>query len=1104
MTKDIQRNSISPEKFTAVLFDMDGVVTRTATVHFSAWKKTFDEFLKSQSGEFKEFTRKDYLEFVDGKPREDGVQSFLESRKIELKQGKPDDKPGFKSINAIAKMKDDEFLRLIHTKGVEPYETTVSLIKHLREAGIKVALVTASKNGEEILRVSNLEKLFDATVTGVDSLKLKLRGKPNPDTFLEAAKRLEVDPKKAVVVEDAEAGVSAGKAGGFGLVIGVARQNNDDALKEHGADIVVSDLGEVTLPDSHNTNGCGMAMVDLDVTKANWIVSYDQYNPDSEQRRESLCTLGNGIFFTRGAFADADADGIHYPGTYVAGGYNAIELKSEGESFLREELVNMPNWLCLKIKIEEDPWISIDQVDILQFSQNLNLLEGILYREISFSDKQKRETKISERRFVHMQHSQLAGVEIVVTPLNWSGTVTVRSAIDATITNNGDKADKESRNAKHLKTLTRTADDSDVIVLKVITSGSDLMVAEAARTQIFQENKQQSPSRTNIIEDEFVGQDIKIELSQSQPTSIQKVVALHTSRDNGIYEPEEAAREAVEDAPPFEELIESQIDTWRSLWHQYDLFIETTEENSKLVPSLLLHLNSFHCLQTASSNIVDLDSGVPARGWTGEGYQGHVFWDDLFVFPYINWRMPDISAALLKYRYRRLYEARKIALSYGARGACFPWQSASDGKERTPHYWYMEETNKWIRDHTHLEIHVNCAIAYNVWQYFLVSADNQFMYSFGAEILLEIARFFASYAKFNDAKGRFEILGVIGPDEFHNGYPDKNSAGIDNNAYTNIMASWTLSRAIELLNTLPSDRAKGLRSRLKISDEEIELWNNVSKKLFVPILKNGLIAQFEGYDNLKEFPGLKGDCIDPQQLRKELDENLGYLNQYKISKQPDVLMLGFLFSPEELNEMIEHLGLPVECASLRELADYYVPRTANQSTLSRVAITWVLSRVDRLAYQKVEQGHPDNIHYSKKEKAHMGHSRETEEFYEALGSDYFDIAARGTAKSGIHMGAMAGTIDIVQRCYTGIVMRDDVLWLDPMLPETLLRLSFTLHYRGQSMNFDIHRSRLKISVRHSSANPVKIGYDQQVYELNAGDTKVIELTKNPRRTKESV
>jgi beta-phosphoglucomutase family hydrolase len=1071
--------TISPDKFDAVLFDMDGVVTRTATVHFAAWKTNFDAFLKQRGGdENRPFTQQDYLDYVDGKPREDGVRSFLKSRQIELHEGHPDDQPGFESIAAIGRKKDEEFMRLIHTNGVEPYETTIALIKAIRGMGIATALVTASKNGAEILRVTNLTHLFDATVTGVDAANLHLQGKPAPDVFLEAARRLSVAPARAVVVEDAEAGVQSGKNGHFGLVIGVARLDNAKALKEHGADIAVRDLAEVTLPEESEPDIRGMAMADLDVTEANWTVAYDKYDPDHEQQRESLCSLGNGKFCTRGASADSHADDVHYPGTYVAGGYNSVELTLDDGPFENEELVNMPNWLCLTFKIDDGEWFSIDGCEILDYSQRLNLREGILYRDIHFRDQQGRETKLNERRFVHMKYSHLAGMEIAITSMNWSGNVTVRSAIDGTVTNGGDLIDPQFHATKHLKTLDRAA-DNNIIFLKTITSGSKLIVALAARTHIWQDGSEIETQRKDILEDDYVGQDLLLQLKQGQTVQVRKTCSLYTSRDRGIYEPELTAKEAVSDAPDFESLISCQVDAWKSLWRQYDLFIETTEEHSKLIPSLLLHLNSFHCLQTASTHTVDLDNGVPARGWSGEGYQGHVFWDDLFVFPFVNLRMPNISASLLKYRYRRLGEARKIAKAYGANGACFPWQSASDGKERTPSHWWMPATEKWIPDYTRLEIHVNGAIAYHVWQYYQVTADNAFMYSYGSEILLEIARFFASYAKFNPERNRYELHGVIGPDEFHSGYPNFEKPGVNNNAYTNIMAVWTLRRALELLEVLPADHRKHIRARLNITEAEINLWHDVSTKMFVPVMKNGVIAQFDGYEELEEFPGCPEGQIDPDELARLLIENSGYMNQYKICKQPDVLMLGFLFSPDELKELIESLGLPHVCSDLEPMADFYIPRTANGSTLSRVAHGWVLSRLDRMSSTKL-------LDYRQ---------QEGKVFYEALGSDYYDVAARGTTKSGIHMGAMAGTVDIVQRCYTGIVTRKDVLWLDPMLPKQLVRLSFRMHYRGQSLSLDIHQDQMKIQASYSSASPIKFGYRKKVYELNAGETKVIALRR---------
>ncbi|HEY9714059.1 MAG TPA: HAD-IA family hydrolase, partial [Chroococcales cyanobacterium] len=953
----------------------------------------------------------------------------------------------------------------------------------------------ASKNGTEILKVTNTAQLFDATVTGVDAADLKLKGKPAPDVFLEAAHRVKVSPDRAVVVEDAEAGVQSGRNGKFGLVIGVARQDNVESLYDHGADLVVRDLAEVRVPQHSDEHAPGTAMVDLDITDANWIVSYDKYEPELEGRRESLCALGNGKFCTRGASSQSIADAVHYPGTYIAGAYNLVTLNVGDPPLEAEELVNMPNWLYVNFKFADGDWFSLDQTEILSYSQNLNLREGILYRSVKFKDQAGRTTQLDERRFVHMQYSHLAGLELNLTAVDWSGQLTVRTALDGTIVNANESIDPNFSYTRHLECRAKGAGD-ETIWIKMLTTDSKLAVAEAARTELFIDDQKLDCERSELkAQDEngeavaIAGQDMLVKLERSQKLQIKKTVALFTSRDRGIYEPLSAACELASTAIPFEELIKCQIESWKSLWKQFDLFIETTEEYSKLVPSLLLHLNSFHCIQTASPHTVDLDTSVPARGWTGEGYQGHVFWDDLFVFPFINLRMPNVTEALLKYRYRRLAEARKIASQYGAEGACFPWQSASNGKERTPYYWWFSATKQWVQDYTRREIHVNGAVAYNVWQYFQVSHDVPFMYSYGSEIILEISRFFATYAKYNKERDRYELHAVVGPDEFHGGYPGAETFGINNNTYTNFMAAWTISRALDLLKLLPRDHSDHLKRRLQITEEELRLWDQVGSKMFIPIMKNGLVEQFEGYGELQEFPGYKDGKIDYDLLNQALIENRGALNQYRLSKQADVLMLGFLFSEAELADMLKHLGYPEECMALGPLAEFYIPRTSNQSTLSRVPHAWVLSRLGRKHSRKLS-----DLLLAADTKD--GEDPADKVFYEALGSDYYDVAARGTTNSGIHMGAMAGTVDIVQRCYTGIVTKEEALCFDPLLPKALVRLSFTLRYRGQSLHVDINHDRLQIQAEHSSASPIVIGYAEDRFELNAGETKTIELAKN--------
>ena len=187
---------------------------------------------------------------------------------------------------------------------------------------------------------------------------------------------------------------------------------------------------------------------------------------------------------------------------------------------------------------------------------------------------------------------------------------------------------------------------------------------------------------------------------------------------------------------------------------------------------MLLRLNMFHLLQAVSLHSIGLDIGVPARGWTGEAYQGHVFWDELFIFPFFNHRMPEITRSLLMYRYRRLDEARAAARRAGYQGAMFPWQSGSNGEEVTQAQNLNPRSGRWVPDNSYLQRHVGSAIAYNVWQYFQVTRDLEFLEFYGAELILEIARFWASIARLNDARGRYEIHGVMGPDEFHDAYPD--------------------------------------------------------------------------------------------------------------------------------------------------------------------------------------------------------------------------------------------------------------------------------------------------------------------------------------------
>ncbi len=234
-----------PDGIRACLFDMDGVLTRTATVHMAAWKRTFDEYLRATDPQAPEFTQLDYNRYVDGKPRADGVRDFLASRGITLPEGSPDDPPQAATVHGIGRRKNELLLTELEEHGVEVYPGSMAYLRAVKAAGLATAVVTASANGEQVIAAGGFADLIDARVDGVLTAREGLRGKPAPDTFLAGARALGVEPARAAVFEDALAGVAAGRAGRFGHVVGVDRVGQAEALREHGADVVVTDLEQL-------------------------------------------------------------------------------------------------------------------------------------------------------------------------------------------------------------------------------------------------------------------------------------------------------------------------------------------------------------------------------------------------------------------------------------------------------------------------------------------------------------------------------------------------------------------------------------------------------------------------------------------------------------------------------------------------------------------------------------------------------------------------------------------------------------------------------------------------------------------------------------------
>lgn len=1313
-----QPYTIDLSKLDAFILDMDGVVTRTARLHALSWKRMFDEFLhdraEGEEGSFAPFDiDEDYNRYVDGKPRFEGAQSFLESRGLSIPFGSPDDPPDRETVCGLGNRKNRYFHELLRTEGAEVIRSTLDFVHTMKARGFRFAVISASKNAKTVLEAANVSHLFPVAVDGLESARLKLAGKPEPDIFLEAARRLGTDPDRTAVVEDAQAGVKAGKAGGFSLVIGLDRGDQREQLESSGADIVVGDLTELQLKrnDTRSVTGkipsalrstdeilfrlhqgvpvlffdydgtltpivrhpseavipvptkeilerlaarwhvaiisgrdlkdvqgmvglndliyagshgfdvsdstlslpgkidvesilsaldeaqailepqvealegawierksfaiavhyrespeevepvleqhvdqivyeseelrksCGkkifelrpdvdwdkgkaltsllkgmdvdydsavplyigddttdedafreivgrgigilvsddpgetaaeyalrnpdevavflnrlLRFADADRASGEWILRYEGFEPTQERFREALCTTGNGYFATRGAAPESDAGEHHYPGTYVGGCYNRLESNVAGRTIENESIVNVPNWLPLTFRLEGGEWFDLEKVDLEQYVQELDMARGVLTRRVLFSDGNGRRTRLVQRRFAHMGKRRLGGLETTVIPENWSGRITFKASLDGRVGNTMVRR-YQSLNNQHLDPISEGIDEEGNLWLQVETNQSHVRIAEAARVRAFQHDRAISPSITDTSEKGFVSRELEVGVTEGQPVRIEKIVSICTSRDRAISESLLEARHEVSHSPDFGELLEEHVIDWQHLWDRCQ--ITCGVENNDIGRTLNLHI--FHLLQTVSVYSIDLDIGVPPRGLHGEAYRGLIMWDELFIFPFLNLRIPDLTRCLLQYRFRRLQRARWAAKSAGYKGAMFPWQSGSDGREEAQTLHLNPESGHWIPDNSQLQRHINIAVAYNVWQYYQATGDVEFVWYYGAEMILEIARFWASIAHRNPETNRFEIRKVMGPDEFHDAYPDSDQPGVDNNAYTNVMVAWICKRALDVLDMLPPDRLRSICENLSICARDRKVWDDMSRRMYVPFHGDGIISQFDRYDQLLEFDweGYREKYGNIHRLDRILESEGDTPNRYKLSKQADVLMLFYLLSADELGEIFERLEYDFDADLIHRNVEYYLARTAHGSTLSRLVHSWVLSRSEREESWSL--------------------------FKQALKSDVADIQG-GTTHEGIHLGAMAGTVDLVQRCYSGLETREGILRFNPMLPEELTSISFNILYRRNQIDVHIGRKSLVLCSRKQQAEPVRVAIKDQVRTLEPGCT----------------
>lgn len=745
----------------AAIFDMDGVVTQTAGIHAAAWKATFDDILRRHAPPGQAFRafddHADYYAHVDGKPRREGVRAFLRARDIELSAQDEEE---------AAARKDERFVRLLHERGVQTFASTLALIKDLRAMRLKTGVVTSSRHGCEILQAAGIAPLFDVRLDGNHLDTLGLAGKPSPDMFLHAAGMLGISPARAVIFEDAVAGVEAGRRGNFGLVVGIDRGGNAAALQEAGADIVVQDVAELGIAGLQ-------AAFQARRRALGWRIEADGFEPDRERQMESLFTVGNGYMGVRaaldnpppGAQCDLFIAGV-YDRKRVDLPYSEIEFLSAGpRDDPYSELVPLPFPFRVVVCVDGMA-LGFDGHGAYgkDLHRVLDLRGAVLHCCAVYETPCSVRTTVRTRRCASLADPHLLLQEVIVAPENHT--------CDATIAVTLDQPDLATRHP-HLKRLAHTV-AGDLETVRYVTRASKIHVCVVSR--VLREGK-----------------------------ALRRLLSVFTSRDGRDPAAAALAHALSLDPGNIDALFAAHSAKWAAFWERADIQVPTDPAVEQA-----LRFGSYHLRLPLGD---DERVSIGARTLSGRAYEGHVFWDtEIFMLPFYLHTEPAQARKLLLYRHHTLPGARRRARSMGYAGACFAWESTVTGADVTPTKIILKSSGKEIPIFTgSQQIHVTADIAYAVWRYWEATEDEAFLTGPGADILFETAPFWRSRVICDER--HCHIRGVVGPDEYH--------YSVNDNTYTNWMARFNLERAAWLarrsgLHLSEADEWAGLAQSLYI------------------------------------------------------------------------------------------------------------------------------------------------------------------------------------------------------------------------------------------------------------------------------------------------
>ncbi len=718
-----------------------------------------------------------------------------------------------------------------------------------------------------------------------------------------------------------------------------------------------------------------------------WIISEDKFVPELQRQQETVFSQGNGYLGTRGSFEEG------YPGDQPATLINGL---FDDAPVVNVELANTPNWIDLQILAGGERF-RMDRGRIQSYRRELDLKSAVVTRRVRWTRPSGGTLDLTFERFASLADPHRLALRCCVRSVDFSGEVEIQAGLPAYSENEG---------LLHWEWLDQGALDEHSAYLHLQTRHTHVHLAEAFSLEV----KGAKKSVTQFWNSRMAPVlSTKFDLAPGEEISVEKLVVVYSGResDHPLQATQAGLKKAVLDG--YKKLLHAHSAAWVEDWQACDVTIEGDEK-----ADLALRYSLYGLLCAGPRQ--DLGTSIPAKSLVGFGYRGHVFWDtDIFVLPFFIYTRPKIARNLLMYRYHTLQGAREKARANGYEGAMYAWESAGDGHESTPRWVGAADTGELIRIWPgDIEHHITADVAYAVMQYWRVSGDDEFMRDYGAEIVLDTARFWGSRAQWNEARRGYDITDVIGPDENHE--------HVDNNAYTNGMARWNLQAGLQVMDWLERsapEEARALTTQLDLTPSRLAHWKDIIAKIyngFDP--HSGLFEQFEGYFALKHTP-----VKDFEPRSRSLQSILGVqgCQAYQVIKQPDVLALFMLLG--ETDPLYNR-------ENLRANWDYYTPLTdlTYGSSLGPGIHSILASRLNdpQSAYSY---------------------------FMQAAQVDLLNL--RGNTPDGFHAATAGGAWQAAIQGMAGIELKQTGLTAHACLPPSWTRLKFNLHAHGRKHAFDL-------------------------------------------------